>query len=103
MVDSSICPCWLTVTNPYQLIGYSDKKEEPDPPAEKDEKKGEDEKRDQDEDEQNDKQSQPKSSSAKEDSAVEPHGRKGSTASNILEKGQCYCGSRVTPSTSKSH
>ncbi|KUI56129.1 hypothetical protein VP1G_03548 [Cytospora mali] len=57
---------------------------------------------DENQDEQNDKQngnqnsnqnsehSQPKSSSTKEDSAVEPHGRNGSTPSNILEKGIIY-------------
>lgn len=43
---------------------------------------------------QYDKQSQPKSSGTKEDSAVEPHGRNGSTPSNILEKGQLWYGSK---------
>ncbi|ROW10140.1 hypothetical protein VMCG_01836 [Cytospora schulzeri] len=40
--------------------------------------------------EQNGEHSQPKSFGTKEDSAVEPHGRNGSTPSSILEKGIIY-------------
>ncbi|ROW13862.1 hypothetical protein VPNG_03653 [Cytospora leucostoma] len=66
----------------------SDKKKNPQNSKTEDER--EDKDKDKGESEQNGKDSQRKSSHTGEESAVEPHGRNGSTPSSILEKGIIY-------------
>lgn len=78
------------LTSPNLQLPNSDKRQDPQTSKTEDEHEVKD--KGESESEQNGKKdSRPKSSPTGEDSAVEPHGRNGSTPSSILEKGQSRC------------